>query len=79
MPAFVAVLHHNPGALRGQFVHIPLHSQPNDHRVVGQLVQSVMCADQAGCRAEYQQRPTGNLARTMAIADAIDPLLQALQ
>lgn len=77
LPPLVQVLHTNPGALRGQFVRIPLHSEPTDPVFVAELAQAVMCGTQMDCRADYGNRPERDLSTATAMADAIDPMLEA--
>ncbi|MBP6677217.1 MAG: hypothetical protein KA185_18195, partial [Vitreoscilla sp.] len=61
-------------ALRGQYVRIPLHSEPGDASFVAELAQSVMCGNRMDCQAQYSEFAARSLATTMAVADAIDPL-----
>ena len=77
LPLLVHILHTNPGALRGQFVRIPLHTEPTDAAFVAELAQSVMCGKQTDCRADYGQRPRRDLSTAMAMSDAIDPMFEA--
>lgn len=79
LPPLVRALHDDPGALRGQVIRIPLHREPTDHAVVGELAQDVMCGGRVGCRAVYSERRARDLASATALADAIDPLLRARQ
>lgn len=79
VPLLVQVLHTNPGALRGQFVRIPLHTEPTDPMFVAELAQSVMCGRQTDCRANYGSRPERDLNTATAMADTIDPVSDAGQ
>ncbi len=74
LPPLVKTLHENHEALRGQIIRIPLHSEPGDHRFVGELAQAVMCGGRSDCVAVYSERPSRQLLSAMAFADAIDPL-----
>lgn len=74
LPAIVKVLHEQPAALRGQYVRIPLHSEPSDASFVAELAQSVMCGNRRDCRAQYSEFAVRSLDTAMAMADAIDPL-----
>lgn len=75
LPAIVKVLHEQPAALRGQYVRIPLHSEPSDASFVAELAQSVMCGNRQDCRAQYSEFAVRSLGTAMAVADAIDPLI----
>jgi hypothetical protein len=74
LPAIVKVLHEQPAALRGQYVRIPLHSEPTDASFVAELAQSVMCGNHLDCQAKYSEFAMRSLDLAMATADAIDPL-----
>lgn len=74
LPAIVKVLHEQPAALRGQYVRIPLHSEPSDPSFVAELAQSVMCGNRSDCQAQYSEFAVRPLSTAMALADAVDPL-----
>lgn len=74
LPPLVRAVQDTPEALRGQFIRIPLHSEPNDPRFVAELAQAVMCGGHADCLAVYSEQPTRQLPIAIAISDAIDPL-----
>lgn len=74
LPGIVKVLHEQPAALRGQYVRIPLHSEPSDPSFVAELTQSVMCGNRSDCQAHYSSLATRPLSTAMALADAVDPL-----
>ena len=74
LPGIVKVLHEQPAALRGQYVRIPLHSEPGDASFVAELAQSVMCGNRMDCQAQYSEFAVRSLSTAMAVADAIDPL-----
>lgn len=74
LPGIVKVLHEKPAALRGQYVRIPLHSEPSDASFVAELAQSVMCGNRMDCQARYSEFAVRSLDTAMAVADAIDPL-----
>lgn len=77
LPPVVQWLRQRPGAFRGRIMVIPLHAEPIDHRMVGELAQAVMCGAARGCRAVYAERlEAGDSSeRLMAFVDAHDPLL----
>jgi hypothetical protein len=71
----VQVLHTNPGALKGQYVRIPVYTDPTDPDFVAELAQSILCGKQTDCRANYGSRPPPrDLDTATAMADAIDPM-----
>jgi hypothetical protein len=78
LPPLVRVLRQRPGALRGQIVLVPLHSEPFDQSEVAKLVQAVMYGTRSQCVAHYAARPAASLPEAMELADANDPLLAAL-
>jgi hypothetical protein len=74
----VQVLHTNPGALRGQFVRIPLYVEPTDPEFAAELAQSILCGKQTNCRAHYGSHPPPrDMDTAMAMADAIDPMQES--
>lgn len=75
LPAIVKVMHEQPLALRGQYVRIPLHSEPSDASFVAELAQSVMCGNRGDCQAQYSEFAGRPLSTAMALADAVDPLV----
>lgn len=74
LPTVAKVIQEQPAALRGQYVHIPLHSEPSDPSFVAELAQSVMCGNRTDCQARYSSQATRPLSTALALADAIDPL-----
>jgi hypothetical protein len=74
LPAIVKVMHEQPAALRGQYVRIPLHSEPSDPSFVAELAQSVMCGNRSDCHAQYSNLAVRPLSTALALADAVDPL-----
>lgn len=77
LPPVVQWLRQRPGAFRGRIMHIPLHAEPIDHRLVGELAQAVMCGALRDCRAVYAEGlgAADSSERLMAFVDANDPLL----
>jgi hypothetical protein len=76
LPAIVVELREQPARWRGRIVRIPLHTEPIDDHLTGELAQAVLCGRLAGCRVDYQREPVFSLQARADLADRYDWLLQ---
>lgn len=59
LPGLVGDILNNPGKLAGGGIRIPLHSEPFDYQLVGQLAEAVMCGSNPNCGVIFAETQAG--------------------
>lgn len=55
-PEILRTVRNDPGALRGRFVIIPLHTIPYDNESVARLARITVCGSRTDCTMQYADR-----------------------
>ena len=75
LPRIVADILNDPQELAGGRIRIPLHGEPYDFQLVGQLAESVMCGSNRSCGVIFAE----TLAELQTLARRFEGERQALR
>lgn len=56
LPPIVKSMRHDPGSLRNRFVHIPLHTQPEDMEFTALLAKATVCGSRRDCTVKFTDK-----------------------